>query len=230
MSISISKLKSAVDSGLGPAMSSLFSVDITLPAALGAAQEAYNSNTLSILCQSASMPGTQFATADLPVYGPPIKMPYGLIYQDLSLTFLCTNNMSQRKIFEEWRRIIVDPTSNYVNYYDTYVGKIRVKKLSPAGKISHWIDYEEAYPLAILEQEMASGNNDWLKLTVIMAYRRWRSKLDYYAADKADSSLGLVKPPGDADDSSEGESSQENPGPLDMFRETLVPKVPKFKP
>lgn len=224
MAISINNLKAAVDLGWGPTMSSQFQVIFSLPSALRVGQEAFNSTTLSILCQSASLPGQQLATTELPVYGPPIKMPYGLIYQDLSLSFLCTNSMAQRQVFEEWRRIIVDPTTNYVNYYDTYVGEVVVQKLSAMGVVTYSCIFEEAYPVAILEQELSSGSNEWLKLTVVMAYRRWRSVTDLKAANRAGvgggSSLpgGIPTPPGEVKN------------PDDIFDKTPVPKVPEFKP
>lgn len=217
MSISIKNLIAAVEVGNGPTMSSQFKVNFTLPSILAASDDSYTSTTLSILCQSANLPGTQLATTELPVYGPPIKMPYGLVYQDLSLTFLCTNNMSQRKIFEEWRRIIVDPTSNYVNYYDTYVGEVFVNKLNSDGLVIHTALFEEVYPVAILEQELNSANNDWLRLTVILAYRRWRTLLDLKAANQAGFGSVSIQPSPGVDDN-----------PTDVFKQTRVPTVPKF--
>ncbi len=217
MPISIDILKAALDLGNGPTMASQFQVIFSLPSALRTGSEGFNSTSLSILCQSATLPGTQVATTELPVYGPGVKMPYGLIYQDLNITFLCTNSMAQRKIFEEWRRIIIDPTSNYVNYYDTYVGEILVQKLNQSGQASHSVLYEEAFPIAIYEQELASTNNDWLKLSVQFSYRRWRTKLDLTAASTA--GFGSVEIP---------EAPGEVGNPSDIFKNTPVPKVPSF--
>lgn len=227
MAKSIELLKKEVDIGWGPTMASQFEVHISLPSQLYASgDEGYTSASVSILCQSVSLPGQQLATTDLSVYGPPIKMPYGLVNQDLVLTFLCTNSMAQRKVFEKWRRIIVDPTTNYVNYYDTFVGEVIVQKLSPMGVATYTCLFEEAFPVSILEQELGSGNNDWLRLTVVMSYRRWRSKDDlnaaYRAGFTAERSLpeGIPTPP--------GEIKYANPN--DIFKNTIVPKVPEFKP
>lgn len=219
MSISINNLKSVIDLGNGPTMASQFQVLFKLPSALRTGNEGFTSSTLSILCQSATLAGTQISTTELSVYGPPVKMPYGLVYQDLNISFLCTNTMAQRMVFEEWRRIIVDPTSNYVNYYDTYVGHIIVQKLNQAGQIVHSVLYEEAFPVAIFEQELSSTNNDWLKLSVQFSYRRWRSRLDLNAASEAGfGSIEIPQAPG-----------EEN-NPNDLFKDIPLPKVPEFKP
>ncbi len=127
--------------------------------------------------------------------------------------------MAQRVIFEEWRRIIVDPTSNFVNYYDTYIGEIVVQKLDAMGNVSHSILYEEAFPVAIYEQELSSTNNDWLKLSIQFSYRKWRTKLDLKAAKNAGfPSTEIPSSPG------------EEQNPTDIFNKTPAPKVPTFRP
>jgi hypothetical protein len=220
MALKISELQTAIDDGKGVTLASQFQVVMTLPDALTSTIAGYDSASMCIYCQAVGMPGTQIATTELPVYGPPMKMPYGLVYQDLTLQFICTNNMAQRKVFEEWRRIVVDPTSNYVNYYDTYVGEIWIWKLDQAGKFVHGVYVEEVYPVAIMEQELSYQNNEWLRMTVQMSYRRWRGIYDIIAATKAGfgSQDPNPQPPG------------KEPNLEDPFRNTPAPKPPKFEP
>lgn len=219
MSISIKRITTAIELGNGPTMASQFRVSFAFPQALKTAHEGFKSSEISVLCQSVSLPGTQVATTELPVYGPPLKMPYGLIYQDLNVSFLCTNNMAQRKVFEEWRRIIVDPTTNYVNYYDTYVGNLIVEKLNQKGNVVHTVLFEDVFPVAIFEQELSSNNNDWLKLSIQFSYRRWRTRMDQAAAKRGGYPEGEIP---------------ETPGteeyPHDVFKDTKAPQVPKFQP
>lgn len=219
MSISIDNLKAAVDVGNGLTMASQFQVVFSFPDALKTGNEGYTPTTMSILCQSVTIAGMQIATTELPVYGPPVKMPFGLVYQDLSVSFLCTNTMAQRKVFEEWRRIIVDPTTNFVNYYDTYVGEILVQKLDQESKVVHTTVYEEAFPIAIYEQELAASNNDWLRLTVQFSYRRPRTVLDIVAANNAGFPGGTIP-----------QAPGEDSNPTDIFQNTPAPKVPPFQP
>lgn len=217
MALSISYLKAAVDAGSGLTSAANYEAFFILPKGLESDRESLKPATLSILCQSIGFPGRQIATAELPVYGPPVKMPYGLVYQDLNISFLCTNDMAQRKLFDEWQRIIVDPTTNYANYYDNYVGSIVIYKLDQRDRVGHAVYVEEAYPVAVFEQEMAAGANDWLRLTVQFAYRRWRSYNDITAASKnADLGQAIPTPPNGADFVD------------DPFKGIKVPNVPKF--
>jgi hypothetical protein len=220
MTLRISELQQAIEVGNGPTLSSQFQVIIEFPQALRAKSDAFNSRNMTFYCQAATLPGTQIATTELPVYGPPIKMPYGLLYQDLTLQFICTNSMAQRKLFEEWRRLVVDPTSNYVNYYDTYIGNVYILKLDQSGKIVHQLFVEEAFPVAILEQELSTQGNEWLRITVQLSYRRWRGQFDLAAANRAgfDGTDLTPSPPGEV----------VNPG--DVFAGTPAPKVPTFEP
>jgi hypothetical protein len=220
MPLNITKLQRAMDVGNGPTLASQFEVVFQFPQSLRVKNESFSSENMTLYCQAVTLPGTQIVTTDLPVYGPPVKMPYGLLYQDLSLQFICTNTMSQRQIFEEWRRLVVDPTSNYVNYYDTYIGNVDIRKLSQSGTIVHRILVEEAFPVAILEQELSTQGNDWLRITVQLSYRRWRSKFDIAAANRAgfDGTDPNPTPPG------------ETQNPNDVFAGTPAPRVPRFEP
>lgn len=220
MGLKITELQQAIDLGNGPTLASQFQVIIEFPLALRARNESFSARNMSFYCQAVTLPGTQVATTELPVYGPPIKMPYGLLYQDLSLQFICTNTMAQRKLFEEWRRLVIDPTSNYVNYYDTYIGNVYILKLNQSGNIVHQLYVEEAFPVAILEQELSTQGNDWLRVTVQLSYRRWRTEFDIAAANRAgfEGTDPNPTPPG------------ETQNPDDIFVGTPAPRVPRFEP
>lgn len=219
MSISITNFLQAIDNGNGPALSSHFKVNFVLPSALISSASNFTPGSLSIMAQNVTIAGVQLATTELGIYGTPVKMPYGLVYQDLNVSFICTNDMAQKIIFDEWRRLIVDPTTNFVGYYDTYVGEVEVHKLDQEGNITHTVYYEEAFPLAIFEQELNSGGNEVLRLSVQMSYRRSRTIYDYNASDKANTGDSGIPP-----------SAGEETNPNDIFRNQTVHKVPKFTP
>lgn len=223
MGLKISELQNAISLGRGVTSAAQFQVKIQFPSALKVASEPFASENMSIYCQAVGLPGTQVVTTELPVYGSPTKMPYGLVYQDLTLQFICTNSMAQRKLFEEWRRLVVDPTTNYVNYYDSYIGHIWIWKLDQLGNSVHGIYVEEVFPVAIMEQELAYQNNEWLRLTVQLSYRRWRAINDLRAAARAGNEMDPnPQPPGE----SENPSDPRN----DPFEGTPAPKPPRFEP
>lgn len=143
---------------------------------------------LSMLAQNASLPGRTISTTPHRMYGTVREMPYGVLYAPITITFICTNIMVERAFFDLWQQSIVYPKSNYMNYYNDYVGRVLVQKVDNAGwavgsvvgeLISTYI-LEEAYPKVVQEQELAYGSkNEVMTLTVEFSYARWRSSLDY---------------------------------------------------
>lgn len=189
MSFSPDTLKSLLDSPIagGPAQSCHFATIIQpcramLSSVTGAASGIAAAFALNILNEEASLPGRQFATTDHTMYGTRVKMPYGVVYDDLTLTFICSNNMLERYYFDEWQRCVSDPTNNYFNYYDDYVSDIQIMKLRPDGTSNGLPTYlmtiEEAYPIAIQTQELSYSSDSYMKLSVQFAYRRWRNVVD----------------------------------------------------
>jgi len=161
---------------------------------------------LSMLAQNASLPGRTISTTPHRIYGTVREMPYGVLYAPITITFICTNIMVERAFFDLWQQSIVYPKSNYMNYYNDYVGRVLVQKVDNAGwsvgsvvgeAISTFI-LEEAYPKVVQEQELAYGSkNEVMTLTVEFSYARWRSSLDYAldaltVTDPASSGLGVT--------------------------------------
>jgi hypothetical protein len=58
------------------------------------------SRYLALQCEAAELPGKHWQTADVKIYGPSFKVPYQTQYTDTTLTFLCTNEFYERKLFE----------------------------------------------------------------------------------------------------------------------------------
>ena len=183
---------------------------------VSAAASIYEVFSLGIAAERVNLPGKQFMTTPHIMYGTRVKLPYGIMYDPLSISFICTNKMSERKFFDQWHRLITDPTNNYWNYYDDYVTDIWIAKLPPglpsiaegieivAGAIFggalgaeeaaqlYLLQVQEAYPIAISSQEMSYDGDSYLTLNVEFSYRRWLSLNDMAATN-----LGGI--PGTAD-------------------------------
>lgn len=74
-------------------------------------QKLYSSGLLMVRCESASIPGLQFAGVDGPPrigYGPIEYHPYNVVYEDINLTFLVDAESGVHKIFYDWMNTIVN--------------------------------------------------------------------------------------------------------------------------
>ena len=71
---------------------------------------------LALQCESAELPGRTTATADVKIYGPTFKVPYQTQYTDTTLTFLCTNDFFERKLFDRWMEAIHPSDTNNIRF------------------------------------------------------------------------------------------------------------------
>ena len=70
------------------------------------------SRYLSLQCESAELPGKNLVTEDVKIYGPTFKIPYQTQYNEITLTFICTNDFYERKLFERWLEAIMPTDTN----------------------------------------------------------------------------------------------------------------------
>jgi hypothetical protein len=175
MSFNINYIKSIIDRGNGPARENTFRAFIVPPRAF-----TNFSADMTYLCDSAELPGRQMLTTPQVIYGAQRKMPYGAVYNDLSLTFICTNLMLERKSFEAWQSAIQDPTNNFMNYYHDYIGHVTVVKYNDQDLPTHAVMFEEAYPVTIEPQQLSwqPSSDRPLGLRINFAYLKWRSSED----------------------------------------------------
>lgn len=149
------------------------------------------SRQVSLLAESVSIPGRQLLTTEHKIFGTKRLMPYGVLYENMTITFICTNIMLERTFFDIWHQFIISPGSQYMEYYKDYVGEIVIQKISnddpttaggaltEFGSLLSTYTLEEAYPVSIQAQELSYGSNEeYLKLTVEFAYAKWKCTLD----------------------------------------------------
>ena len=96
---------------------------------------------LSLMCDQVSLAGRDVqAVLDLQ-YGIRRQVVYNApSYTPLSLSFICTDNMDEKRILDKWNNKCVSTTGNFhVAYYDDYVGHLDVYVLDRSGKknLSH---------------------------------------------------------------------------------------------
>lgn len=145
------------------------------------------SRPLSILARAAELPGRQFDTTPHRIFGTTRMMPYGVSYKNVMVTFMCTNSMLERTFFDFWHQQIMSPTSQYMSYYEDYVGTVVIQKLdnsyapqSIVGDVFSTYVLEEAYPVSIQGQELDyQSKNSVLELTVEFSFARWKNTIDY---------------------------------------------------
>ena len=116
---SIEQLKSEISRGGGLARPNQFLVQ--LPSA--------ESRALNILCTRASLPGKQILTHDRRINMQFEKVAYTFGVDDVSLSFLLTNDYSAKVYFDNWRKKIINEETLTVNYKTEYQESVRIHQL-----------------------------------------------------------------------------------------------------
>ena len=188
MSFSVETFKAKLDSGGGPAYGDRYHVAMNAPAAVAGEatammqHEAASSVTqrLSWLCDTINIPSRSLTTSEFRTYGLPVKRPYGSVYTESQMEFLCTRNMGEKKFFDAWLNYVFDSNTYDVAYYDNYTTDIdiyhfdrSVSTASDLSKSTYHIKLIEAYPTLVGEISMNHTATEILKIPITFTYKKY---------------------------------------------------------
>ena len=112
----------------GFATSNLFQVSIIPPQSLSLNTIFEDVRNINFLCNTASIPGLTMATTEKALdYRERIKQK---LYDDINLTFYCTESLKEIKFFNDWLNLAVNPFNNRTGYHSDYTSTIIIAKLS----------------------------------------------------------------------------------------------------
>lgn len=175
----------------GLAKPNRFSAIVNLPTSLGVSYR--YSDILSLQCEAAELPGKTLLTAEAKVYGPIYKVPYQTQYNDITLTFLCTSDFYERKIFEDWINYIMPLKTNNLRFGSAYKQSISIAQYDegpapsnpltaqPGTKGSYTEDVSpvyqatliDAFPIGIAAQQLTWSDDGFHRLSVQFSYYRY---------------------------------------------------------
>lgn len=155
--------------------------------------------TVTMRCESIQFPARNLrSSVDENPYGPPREIVQGVgQFATINATFLCDVEMTEKKYFDAWQKLIYDPQTYNLNYYNEYIGSIDIHQLSRYGEgpgvldaldpfgiftnndsnddepKTYGIRLFEVYPKTINAQDLNTGTNEMQRITVEFAYRFW---------------------------------------------------------
>jgi hypothetical protein len=148
--------------------------DVNIPVPLGLIPYRGTSRMLTMRCENAELPGRTIATTSMKIYGVEEKFPYMSSYNDMSLTFIVSDNMKEKKFFDAWLNWI-NPNSNYnMKYKQDYSVALRINQYDVKNKVSYSVDLVDAFPIAVNGMDLSWSADGYHKVTVTFAYTSWR--------------------------------------------------------
>ena len=135
---------------------------------------------LTYLCENVALPTKSISGVDKLIYGVNYQMPYRQAFPEIAMTFYCTKDMIEKKTFDLWQELIVNPTTGDLKFYEDYVCDITISKFAkdaidfnatPVYKII----LEKAWPSIVAEVQLThSAGNEITRLPVTFQYKKWR--------------------------------------------------------
>ena len=110
-------------------------------------------------CFQAQIPGHNISTTDKDIGSRSVA--YQKIFSDIILGFYVDADLKRLKFWQEWiDRIVIKGTSNRHNYYDNYIGQIKITQENRFGHdVATWT-LHDAYPKQVDPIQLDYGTND----------------------------------------------------------------------
>lgn len=148
--------------------------DVTIPLPVQLLPYNQGAKYLNVRCESTELPSRTFATADRKIGSVPIqRVPYQTTYNDLTMTFIVSGDMSEKILFDAWMEII-NPVSNYnFTYRRNYCTEIKINQYDLQNNKTYEALLVDAYPISVNQLDLDWTSDSYHKLSVVFAYSYW---------------------------------------------------------
>jgi hypothetical protein len=149
--------------------------DVFIPIPLGLSPFLGESRALALRCENAQLPSRNLSTAPSKIYGVTEEYPYASTFDDVSLTFVVTEDMKEKNLFDSWMNYI-NPISTYnVKYKNQYAVPIVIRQYDLQNRLTMSVTLLDAYPKAVNQMDLDWASDAIHKVTVTFAYTSWRN-------------------------------------------------------
>jgi hypothetical protein len=136
------------------------------------------SRNLALQCETAELPGKTLMTQDVKIYGPTFKVPYQTQYNETSLTFLCTNEFYERKLFDRWLEAIHPSDTNNLRFpkgaESRYMTNVKIIQYDDFIKQIYAVELIDAFPIGVASQSLSWTDDAFHRLSIQFAYQKYR--------------------------------------------------------
>jgi hypothetical protein len=129
---------------------------------------------ISILCESVNLPGRQITTIDYTAEKQAIKIPYGVINEDVTMSFMLTNDYYMKKMFDSWQSGVFDMERYRAGYKKDFTTDVIIQQLNQENIPIHSVKLENAFPVTVSSINMDNNSENTIqKLNVTLSYENF---------------------------------------------------------
>lgn len=144
--------------------------------------------SLTLLCESASLPSRSMTTKDFEFTGKhKEKRVQGYSDSDVSFSFLVTNDFYIKRMVDDWQEAIVNSKTNSLGYKDDYTCDVVIQQLNQENEIVYGARLIDAFPSSVGAMQLTSAAGGESKVEISMQYDK------FVVEDTIGSSLSAVR-------------------------------------
>lgn len=158
------------------ALNSRFVVTISPPPFMRTGMNADQQNTIELFCEQSMFPEMALATVTLKDYGVNREVVYDKLYGQISLTFLCDEEMYIKRFFDLWIDTIAKYKGGIFAYPADYTSAvITVSQLDRAWNKTYTVAMHSVYPKVVNDVVLNASGKDVNRFTVVFTHENWES-------------------------------------------------------
>ena len=152
-----------------------FSVEIIPPETL---QSEVSVSGIEFLIKAVSFPSRSFGSTTYRRGGKfGLEVPYEVTEENVSITFLGTNDWKARKFWYDWHEHIQSNSSYNMEYYKDFIGTVTISVYSEESKEAtsptHKVTLHECWPKTISAIELGWESGELVDFTIDINYSWW---------------------------------------------------------
>lgn len=182
---SINVLKSSISSRKGLAKENRFEFVFTRP-------DVKSSEEISVLCETAQLPGRQIFSNEYSTIKKSEKIPYTYSVDDITVTLHLTNDYYLKKVMDNWFDSVINPNKYQMNYHADFTSDIQIYQLNLENRRIYGINLKNAYPTVMNSLTLDNNSSSPQKLSVTFTYEDYEI-IDLYDFTKIDKVVKFIK-------------------------------------
>jgi len=150
--------------------------DVSIPVPLALAGQITTARNLTFRCESTALPGRTLETTQKKLGSAPVEyFPYHSNYQQATMTFIVSDDMSEKLFFDSWMELI-NPTTTYnFEYKANYTTDITITQYNLENQPTYSSVLQEAFPIDVNQLDMDWSTDSYHKLAVVFVYKQWQN-------------------------------------------------------
>lgn len=135
--------------------------------------DAISVKRLTLMCDQVEFPGKNIKTFDKRYYGNKRELPISTEFTPLVISFVCGNDMEERRIFERWITLIQNRSDYDIEYPAVYYGSMSIQQLDDAGEVIYTVNVKDVFPKDLNAMQAMWSGADFHRITLTLTYNEY---------------------------------------------------------